>query len=84
MYLLYKVVTMVTILWQNLKKPKPENDTGVIMEDDEDDEITGNDEVNSSLVEGAVTRALYGDEQGIVCVSCWVATVIHLVFHSIN
>ena len=57
---------MVTILWQNLKKPKPENDTGVIMEDVEDDEITGIDEVNSSLAEGAVTRALYGDEQGIV------------------
>ena len=60
---------MVTILWQNLKKPKPENDIGVIMEDVEDDEITGNDEVNSSLVEGAVTRALYGDEQGVLCVS---------------
>ena len=36
------------------------------MEDVEDDEITGIDEVNSSLAEGAVTRALYGDEQGIV------------------
>ena len=38
------------------------------MEDDDDDVTASNDEVNSSLAEGAVTRALYGDEQGIVCV----------------
>ena len=39
---------------------------------DDDDVISGNDEVNSSLAEGAVTRTLYGYEQGVcVCASCW-------------
>lgn len=37
--------------------------------EDEDDDISGDDEVmlNSSIAEGAVTRALYGDEEGIAC-----------------
>ena len=39
--------------------------------EDEDDDISFDNEVtlNSSITEGAVTRALYGDEQGVIIIS---------------
>ena len=57
---------MVFLQQQNLKTPKQENETAVIMEEDDvslDDEVT----LNSSITEGAVTRALYGDKEGECC-----------------
>ena len=49
----------------------------MIMEDKED--ISDDDTVmlNSSITEGAVTRALYGDEQGNSLISSVYAMVIH-------
>ena len=31
-----------------------------------EDDVSGDSEINSSITEGLVTRALYGDEEGIV------------------
>ena len=38
----------------------------------EEDDVTGDNEMlNSSITEGAVTRALYGDEQGNIIIGCY-------------
>ena len=54
------------------------------MEDKED--ISDDDTVmlNSSITEGAVTRALYGDERGNSLISSVYAMVTCLVYHRVN
>lgn len=58
----------ISLLWQQTSK-KPKHDdvsTAVILEDDDDElNVSIGDNLNSSITEGSVTRALYGDEKGI-------------------
>ena len=53
----------------------------------EEDDISLDNEMtlNSSITEGAVTRALYGDEEGIgICCIIFVTMVTCLTFHRID
>ena len=48
------------------------------MEDDDDDVSFDEDVIlNSSITEGAVTRALYGDEEGVVSYKCYCLFIVH-------
>ena len=53
---------------------------------EDENNISDDDTVmlNSSITEGAVTRALYGDEHGNLFISSLYAMITHVTCHRVN